>query len=371
MSGCFRTVPVTRSPSAPFSKVAVMPQVLRFAGPREVTTVDLPTPPLSAGTARVRTIVSGISAGTELTAYRGSNPYLTGTWLPDQHLFASHETETPLSYPLDGWGYSEVGEILEVRPPHGEDTALRPGDVVWGLWGHREEAVVDLERIEGHLLDPEADPVLGTFVRVAGIALNAVLAARLTPGTTVAVVGQGVIGLLATLFAKDSGATVVAVESVPRRAERAARLGADLVFAPSPELPYQVREQVARGGLDAAIEFSGSFDGLQSAFRLVGPDARVVAAGFYQGLGQLRLDQEFHHNRIELIVSQIGAVPPDLRARWDVARLYRVAAALVRKHADEVAALVTHRYPLSDAAEAYRMLDTAGSEALQAVLDMP
>ena len=52
-------------------------QVMRFTGPKSVDVVEVPSLPLQAGQVRVRTIASGVSAGTELTAYRGTNPYLT------------------------------------------------------------------------------------------------------------------------------------------------------------------------------------------------------------------------------------------------------------------------------------------------------
>ncbi len=63
------------------------PVVVSFTGPRGVRLVDEDRGPLLPGTVRVRTLYSGISAGTELTAYRGSNPYLTKTWDPGRRLF--------------------------------------------------------------------------------------------------------------------------------------------------------------------------------------------------------------------------------------------------------------------------------------------
>ena len=63
-----------------------MSVVVRFTAPHAADVHPLEEPPLEPGQVRVRTIYSGISAGTELTAYRGSNPYLTKRWdeeLPD------------------------------------------------------------------------------------------------------------------------------------------------------------------------------------------------------------------------------------------------------------------------------------------------
>lgn len=64
-----------------------MERVVQFTGPRQVEVTEQVRAELPAGHLRVRTRYSGISAGTELTAYRGTNPYLTRTWDPEARLF--------------------------------------------------------------------------------------------------------------------------------------------------------------------------------------------------------------------------------------------------------------------------------------------
>ncbi|ROS75473.1 zinc-binding alcohol dehydrogenase [Cellulomonas sp. PhB143] len=350
-----------------------MTQVVRFAAPHRVEIIETSPQPLTPGQVRVRTVATGISAGTELTAYRGTNPYLTSTWDPDQRVFQDAATATPPGYPLDGWGYSEVGEVVEVaadpaRTPQDDDVAV--GDVVWGIWGHRSEGVLSQDALRGHRLPDGLDPVAGCFVRVGAIALNAVLAADLNPGSTVVVLGQGVIGLLATRFATLAGARVIAVDGIANRREVARSFGADDVLSPGPELPYQVREITSSTGVDVAIELSGSYAALQSATRVVGPDGTVVASGFYQGEANgLRLGDEFHHNRVRIVASQIGGVPPRLTARWDVPRLQRTVVDLLHRGTPDVRELISHRFPITDAAAAYELLDTDGAAALQVVLD--
>ncbi|MFE5291855.1 zinc-binding alcohol dehydrogenase [Isoptericola sp. NPDC056618] len=350
-----------------------MTQVVRFAAPRRVEVIETTPQPLEPGQVRVRTIATGISAGTELTAYRGTNPYLTSTWDPQSKVFRDADQVAPPGYPLDGWGYSEVGEVVEVspdpkRPAADDDVAV--GDVVWGIWGHRSEGVLTQDALRGHRLPEGLDPVAGCFVRVGAIALNAVLAADLNPGSTVVILGQGVIGLLATRFATLAGARVIAVDGIERRREVAKEFGARDVLAPGPELPYQVRELTGSTGVDVAIELSGNYHALQSATRVVGPDGTVVASGFYQGEAQpLRLGDEFHHNRVQIVASQIGGVPPRLHARWDVPRLQRTVVDLLAQGTPDVRELISHRYPIADAAAAYELLDTDGAAALQVVLD--
>ena len=144
---------------------------------------------------RLRTWYSGISAGTELTAYRGSNPYLTRTWDVERRLFV--DGEPTFAYPVQGWGYSEVGEVVEVAD---DVEAPAVGDVVHGIWGHRSDAVVPAAAVRDRVWTAD-DAISGTFARVGSIALNAVLAAEARLGDRVAVFGQGVIGLLATRLA--------------------------------------------------------------------------------------------------------------------------------------------------------------------------
>ena len=59
---------------------------------------------------RVRTLYSGISAGTELATYRGTNPYLDRSAGTRTRRCSSPGRPT-FSYPVDVWGYSEVGEV--------------------------------------------------------------------------------------------------------------------------------------------------------------------------------------------------------------------------------------------------------------------
>ena len=64
-----------------------MPRVVSFSAPRTAEVVDEPAKPLTSHDVRIRTLLSGISAGTELTAYRGSNPYLSKRWNEELRLF--------------------------------------------------------------------------------------------------------------------------------------------------------------------------------------------------------------------------------------------------------------------------------------------
>ncbi|MEV7605896.1 zinc-binding alcohol dehydrogenase [Paenarthrobacter sp. NPDC089322] len=348
-----------------------MSRFLRIAAPHTVDIVDAPSPALDNGQVRVRTLYSGISAGTEMTAYRGTNPYLTSSWNPSTRLFEAGQSG--LNYPLDAWGYSEVGEVVEIAPalsPGSGTPPVKPGDIVWGVWGHREEGVLTAEALRGHVLPAGMDPLAGAFVRVGAIALNAVLAADLGPGSTVAIFGQGVIGLLATRFAVLNGAKVITVDGIDNRRQRSLEWGAAHSLAPSEMLAAHIRELTDGGGTDVAIELSGNYKGLHEATRAVGPDGTVVAAGFYQGGAEgVFFGEEFHHNRVQLLASQIGSVPNRLRPRWTVDRIQDTVVDLLSGGMVDVPSLVTHKFPLAGSADAYRLLDTQPGSALQVVLE--
>ena len=320
---------------------------------------------------RVRTLYSGISAGTELTAYRGSNVYLNKRWDAGSRLFVPGEHS--VSYPISGWGYSEVGQVVEVGDEIVGPTEELPavGDIVYGVWGHRSEAVVPATELAGHRLPDAMDPIAGVFVHVGAVALNAVLAADLHVTESVVVSGQGVIGLLATRLAVLSGAAVIAVDGFARRRIAATQFGAAHALDPASRTDVAVEVRRLTGaGADAAIEISGAYPALHQAIRSVQPGGRVVAAGFYQGSATgLDLGREFHHNRVSIVAAQIGGVPTAVSNRWDRARLHRAVLELVTTGGLDVKRLVTHVVPVEQAATAYRLLDMQPAEALQVVLN--
>ncbi len=342
------------------------PLVVTLTGARQVDVLREPRAPVLPGHVRLRTLYSGISAGTELTLYRGTNPHLDRRWDPEHRLFVDEAAVS--TYPNTAWGYSEVGEVVELGA--GADPALL-GAAVWGLWSHRGEVVLPVEKVAGRVLPAGLDPLAGTFARVGAVALNAVLAADVHIGETVAVFGQGVLGLLATQLVVGSGAQVVAVDGIAGRRERAVASGAAHVLDPvADDVGERIKELTGGRGADVCIEISGSYRALHEAVRGCAAGGRVVAAGFYQGDGLgLRLGEEFHHNRVQIVSSQISSAPLGLAQRWSPERLHRTVIDLVAAGRLDVLALVSHVVPAPLAADAYALLDADPAAALQVVLD--
>jgi 2-desacetyl-2-hydroxyethyl bacteriochlorophyllide A dehydrogenase len=342
------------------------PLVVTLTGPRQVEVLRTPRAVLPPGHVRVRTLYSGISAGTELTLYRGTNPHLDRRWDPDRRLFVDEAAVS--AYPNTVWGYSEVGEVVELGVD-ADPTLL--GATVWGLWSHTGEVVLPAELVADRVLPDGLDPLAGTFARVGAVALNAVLAADIHIGETVAVFGQGVLGLIGTQLAVGSGAQIVAVDGIASRREQAAAFGAAHVLDPvADDVGERIKELTGGRGADVCIEISGSYRALHEAVRGCAAGGRVVAAGFYQGDGLgLRLGEEFHHNRVQIVSSQISSAPLALAQRWSPERMHRTVIDLVAAGRVDVLPLVSHVVPAELAADAYALLDADPASALQVVLD--
>jgi threonine dehydrogenase-like Zn-dependent dehydrogenase len=343
-----------------------MESVLVFAAPRTITVVDEEDRALGAQEVRLRTLFSGISAGTELTGYRGTNPYLHKHWDNDRRLFVADERTQP-EYPLSGWGYEEVGEIVEV----GADvTGLEPGQRVYGTWGHRTSRVVTADYAHPRLLPPHVEPILGIFSQIGAIALNGILDAQINLGETVAVFGMGVVGQLVAQLAWLSGARVVAVDLIDSRLDLASRLGAHAVVnGRSGSAAEAIKELTGGRGADLCIEASGATQALNEAVRACAYSAKVVAMGFFQGEARgLFLGEEFHHNRIDIVCSQISGVSPAVKYRWDGLRLTTTFMDLVADRRLELQPLISHVAPFAEAASLFELLDTRPDEVIQAVI---
>ncbi len=346
-----------------------MGHALVFAEPRHVIVEEEPDRPLEAGQVRLRTLYSGISAGTELTAYRGSNPYLHKRWDAERRLFIPSDQPTS-SYPMRGWGYEEVGEVIEAGP---DAQGVAVGDRVYGFWGHRTRHVVSDEYARQRSLPPGLDPLLGVFSQIGAIALNGVHDASLRIGETVAVFGLGVPGQIVAQLARRSGARVLGVDLFETRRAKARELRAiDAAIDPAAGAAAEQIKALTDGrGADVCIEVSGAAAALAEAVRAAAYSARVVAMGFVQGEARgLYLGEEFHHNRVTIVSSQIGGVAPELSYRWDRLRLAQTAIRLQAEGALNLTPLISHTFPFRQAAEAFRRLDEEPTTTLQVVLDM-
>ena len=345
-----------------------MGESIVLEAPRIIGFEEVTDRALAANEVRLRTLYSGISAGTELTAYRGTNVYLHKQWNQGQRLFVPGEAPSK-QYPVRDLGYEESGEVIEVGS---SVTRVKIGDIVCGTWGHRTMHIAAEDYAAGRLLPADLDPILGIYSHMAAIALNGILDAAIRLGETVAVFGLGVPGQIVAQMAKRSGSRVIGVDMMAARLAKAVELAAVDVSldASAGRIAEQIKDLTGDRGADVCIEASGAYPALQEAVRSAGYSGKVVALGFFQGPGQsLYLGEEFHHNRINVVCSQISGVSPELSYRWNRDRLVRTGIRLQAEGVLQLRPLITHIVPWREAADTYRMLDQDPGAALQVVLD--
>jgi threonine dehydrogenase-like Zn-dependent dehydrogenase len=246
------------------------------------------------------------------------------------------------------------------------------GDVIFGTWGHRTHHIVEEEYARDRMQPKSLDAIFGLFSQIGSIALNGVHDARVRIGETVAIFGMGTLGQIVGQLCKKSGAKVIGVDRFAKRLEIAQQGGAaDIILnADDGEIAERIRALTDNRGADVAIEVTGSTIALNQAVRSVAYSAKVVALGFFQGEASgLFLGEEFHHNRVNIVGSQIFGTDPELTYRWNRLRL---AQTFMRLQADKVIDLkpiITHVIPFDGAGEAFRILDQEPENALQIVLD--
>ncbi len=232
------------------------------------------------------------------------------------------------------FGYSGVyprldgGQAELVRVPHA-DRALRP------------------------LPDEVTDEAAVFLADILPTGYGAVVRGNVADGDTVVVVGCGPVGLMAVLCAANVAGRLIAVDGVLGRRELAERLGAEAV------LPEQAADFVAEAtdglGADVVIEAAGSPAGLDAALRLARGRGTVSVVGAHFE-PDFPLDNGLMFERELTLRFSIG--DPTMHGAL---LLDRLAAGTL-----DPTPVITHRLPLADAAEAYRLFDMR--EATKVVL---
>ncbi len=342
--------------------------------------------PPAPGQIRVDTLFTGLSAGTELTFLKGTNPYLHASWDAEQGVF--REGAASRSYPIPVLGYMECARVVEA--PGRQNGSPAEGDVVALTYGHRTGHVLDPTGTPVVVLPPSLDPLLGIYVAQMGpICANGLLhaAAELATGPgdvrlgdgvrgrAVLVTGGGVVGLLTGLFARLHGAAEVALaDPDPQRLAAAESLGLLQVLDDAPEAVWRWcasrwRHGPADVGADLVFQCRGRDTALATALRSLRPQGTVVDLAFYQGgAPELRLGEEFHHKGLAIRCAQIGRVPRGLAGRWDRRRLAAETLELLSASGDAVRrSVVTDVVPFPDGPQLMTELAERRRSAIQAV----
>jgi len=320
-------------------EVDVRPETMPDVGPREV---------------RVVATASAVSHGTEMLVFRGQIP--EGLELDLPTLRGSFDF--PIKY-----GYASAGRVVEA----GADVRrLKPGDPVFVHHPHQSTYVVP-EAMPVRLPDG-LDPTLGVFLANVETAANVVIDAAPRLGERVAVFGQGVIGLLITQLLRRTGpGQIIVVEPVARRRELARQVGADVALDANADVVSAIRELTDGAGVDLVIEASGSVGALDRALETLAFGGTCVVCSWYGTKPvQLRLGGPFHRRRLRIVSSQVSTIDAALQPRWTQQRRLALARDLL---ADlELGALISHRIPVEQAAEAYALVDQHADQTVQVIL---
>ena len=344
-----------------------MGKALVVSGPRQLVYETYADPALKPDEVRIQTLYSGISAGTEMTQYRGTNPYMNKRWDETTRLYVQSDVPS-WTYPVPNIGYEEVGKVIEVGSAVND---IPLGTLVFGAWWHRTHHVANLDFVRPRLLPPGADPLCGIFSHIGAVGLNGVHDGHVRIGETIAVFGLGTPGQIVAQAARASGARVIAVDMLDVRLEMAKQLGAHITLNPK-NVPVAdtIKHITDNRGADVVFEVSGSSIALNEAIRAAAYSARVVTMGAFQGEARgLYLSEEFHHNRTNIVCSQIAGVDPELKYRWDKLRLTQTAIRLQLDGTLNLIPLITHRAPFDRAIELFELIDRAPEQVVQAVIE--
>jgi L-iditol 2-dehydrogenase len=199
----------------------------------------------------------------------------------------------------------------------------------------------------------------GSFAEPLGCVVRGQRSAGLRPGQAVAVFGSGVSGVLHIALARALGAgRILATDISEYKLDLARRFGADEAFLAGEDVSERVRAALGGRGADLIVVCCGARSAFEQALRAVDRGGTVLAfATTDPGVALSVPINEFWRNDITLKPSY-GNSPYDARTALDLMAARRVP----------VADMITHRLPLEQTAEGFRLMSTPGSQSLKVVI---
>ncbi len=236
---------------------------------------------------------------------------------------------------------------------HGkQDGALRE----WMTWSEKSFFPIpdSLSFADGAMLEP------------LGVAIHAVDLGKLKAGMSVGVFGCGPIGLLIIQVAKRSGAAqIIATDKLIHRVEAAKGFGASQAFLaedgreleePALSVVETIRAATHGRGVDVAFEAAGTQGAVDASFAAVIPGGKVVLAGIPDD------------DKTSFSASTARRKGLTIKLVRRMKHTYPRAIELVSKGLIDVRSLVTHRFPLEQASEAFRVAERR--EGLKIIIDL-
>jgi predicted dehydrogenase/threonine dehydrogenase-like Zn-dependent dehydrogenase len=358
-----------------------MKQVVQIPRTGEIQVLDVPPPRLRPGGALILTHASVISPGTERTKVGLGKASLIGKARarPDlarqvverarqDGLRETYRTvQTRLTTPAL-LGYSCCGVVLEAAP---DCQVIAAGDVVaCAGGGYANHAEVNF--VPQNLLARLPDGVTaaqGAYGTIGAIALHSLRRAAVSVGSRVAVIGLGLVGLLAVQLVRAAGGRVIATDPDATVCDVARQLGAERVVHSAPESIESIVASFTDGhGVDAALVCAAtpSNDPVNLASALCRDRGKIVVVGdvgmnlprtaFYEKELELGLSRSYGPGRYDPSYEEHGRDYPIGYVRWTEQRNIAEFLRLIGQRLVDVDALTTHRFPVDQAADAYALI---------------
>lgn len=372
-----------------------MRQVVQPLSGGAVQVLDVPRPGIDGTEVLVRTTASVISSGTEraLTSLAQSSLLAKARARPDLVrqvvrkakaegvVQASRAVRSRLESDLP-LGYSAAGVVVEVGR---HVPGLVPGQLVAtagaGKANHAEYQAVPGLLCAAVPAGVEAEEA--AFATVASIALHGLRLAELGPGAKIVVVGLGLVGQLAVRLAQASGLDVAGIDVADHPLELARGAGALALAEQGEETTAAVLEWSRGRGADAVLvcAASASSDLVARTPALARDRAPVVMVGdvglhlartpFHEKELSLRFARSYGPGRYERAYEEWGVDYPPGQVRWTEGRNLEAVLDLLAGGRLRVADLVTHRFPVEKAPEAYELIEQRAEPCLGVVLTYP
>jgi polar amino acid transport system substrate-binding protein len=367
-----------------------MLQVIQYQKTGEMLVEDLPAPRLKSGGILIQTMASLISAGTERTSVETaqasmlqkakSRPDLVKQVLENVRREGIMATYEKVQTRLDNYkelGYSSAGIVLESSVPE-----FKKGDRV-ACAGAGYAAHAEMAYIPKNLAAKIPDGVSfeeAAFGTVGAIALQGVRQADVKLGEYVAVVGLGLLGLIAVQLLKANGCRVIGLDINENNFEIAKKLGCD-ECAISNEDSLKIVESFTKGyGTDAVLLTAAtkSNEPVELAMKYARKKSRVVVVGalgmniprspFYEKELEFTISCSYGPGRYDPSYEEGGQDYPIGFVRWTEKRNIEAILDLIAGKRLDVQSLTTHKFPVQDALKAYDLITGKVQEKYLGVL---
>ncbi len=356
----------------------------------QTTVEDVPVPTPRAGMALVKVAASLVSAGTERMLVEFAEKNLVGKARSRPDLVkqvldkAQREGLVPtvqaafnrLDQPVS-LGYSSAGTIVAL----GKNMAgFKVGQRV-ACAGLNYAVHAEYNLVPRNLLTPipkKVDFESAAFTTLAAIAMQGFRLAEPQIGESVAVIGLGLVGLLTAQIAAAAGCRVLGIDVDPDKLRLASTLNLDVVARHGAESTAQTF--TANRGFDAALicAATSSNDPVELAGVIARDRGRVVATGavgltiprkvYYEKELSFINSRSYGPGRYDPSYEENGVDYPIGYVRWTEGRNMESALALMAEGKLKVTPLISHRFPIEEAATAYEVITGKKKEAFLGVV---